>query len=63
MVICKDNQVVVVVDPYSSGKYLVQELKEQNWQMVAFHLVSRSVLSLVFNVLCLIEYACQISVP
>ncbi|CAD7965782.1 unnamed protein product [Amoebophrya sp. A25] len=27
--------VVVVVDPYSSGKYLVQELKDQGWPMVA----------------------------
>jgi len=29
------TRVVVVVDPYSSGKYLVQELKEQCWNMVA----------------------------
>ncbi|CAD7925593.1 unnamed protein product [Amoebophrya sp. A120] len=29
------QEVVVVVDPYSSGKYLVQELKDQSWPMVA----------------------------
>lgn len=29
------DEVVVVVDPYSSGKYLVQELMDQHWPMVA----------------------------
>lgn len=27
--------VVVIVDPYSSGKYIVQELHDQAWKMVA----------------------------
>ena len=31
----KKQKVIVVVDPYSSGKYLVQELLEQCWKLVA----------------------------
>jgi len=30
----KKKQVVVIVDPYSSGRFLVSELKSQQWKMV-----------------------------